>query len=324
MELLRILARHRFVRIGVLMAKSSAGQRIDEIDRSAWGISDELVREYDPALLAGTDLVAVALPSGHAMSIVPELLEAGQAVIDLGGDFRLVDPLVYREFYGREHTSQQLLPESVYGLTELNRSRIAGARLIANPGCYPTSAILPLAPLLRERAIEPEGIAVCSMSGVSGAGRSASTEMSFCEVNESVRAYRVGRHQHLPEIRAALVEAAGVPVSLTFTPHLVPITRGIHTTINARLRPGVDAAAVAAAYERAYGGERFIRLAGDVPPAIKDVTGTNRVDIGWHVDEAGGTVTLLSVLDNMVKGAAGQAVQNMNILFGYEEHEGLR
>ncbi len=321
-ELLRILVRHPRVALGALIAGNSAGRKICEVVPALWGRLDTMVQTYSPDAVAESDLAFIALPSGEAMRIVPELLERGVRVIDLGGDFRLAEAGSYREYYGREHTAPELLP-AVYGLPELHRDSVRGKQLVANPGCYPTSAILPLAPLLGAGVVERDGIVICSMSGVSGAGRTASQDFSFCEVNESVRAYRVGRHQHIPEIAAALAASAGGSVAMSFTPHLVPITRGIHTTISARLSNGVGAAEIENVLRESYGSEPFVRLTGSVPPEVKNVAGTNRADIGWHADEAARQLTLLCVIDNLVKGAAGQAVQNMNILFDYEESEGL-
>ncbi len=326
MELLALLSRHRQVTLGALVAHTSAGKRVDAVNPVFAGRINDSFIGYDADAVAKADVAFIALPSGEALSIVPELLERGVRVVDLGGDFRLRDVSAYGEFYGREHTAAQLLPQAAYGMPELPGARdaVRGARLVANPGCYPTSAIIPLAPLVAAGLVQPEGITICSMSGTSGAGRSASADLSFSEVNESVKAYRVGRHQHIPEIRQALERAAGTGVGITFTPHLMPITRGIHTTINARLASGANAAAIASALHDAYANEPFVRLVGESAPELKHVVGTNRVDIGWHVDQRQGMLTLLATIDNLIKGAAGQAVQNMNILFGFDEREGLR
>lgn len=322
-ELLKILSRHSGVEVGRLFANTSAGRRLDEVN--PWfrkGIA-ATIESYEPEKVDGSDLIFIALPSGEAMKIAPELLAAGKRVIDLGGDFRLTDPLAYERYYERSHTALDLLGEAVYGMPEWNRASIGSSRLVANPGCYPTSAILPLAPLLAEGIIDPSGIVIDSMSGTSGAGRSSAAELSFSEVNETVRAYRVGRHQHIPEIRAALEAAAGASVSLTFTPHLIPITRGIYTTINASLKPGVRGEEIEMIYEKHYGAEPFIRFSGAAIPEIKNVLNTNYIDIGFHVDAAERRITILSAIDNLLKGAAGQAVQNMNILLGFEETEGI-
>jgi N-acetyl-gamma-glutamyl-phosphate reductase len=323
-ELLKILSRHRGVAIGKLFANSSAGRRLDDVNPGFKKVVSIELEGYEPGAAAGSDLVFIALPSGEAMKIVPELLEAGKQVIDLGGDFRLSDAGAYESYYKRSHTAADLLPRAVYGIPEWNRAEIRDSRLIANPGCYPTSAILPLVPLLREGIVNGRGIIINSMSGTSGAGRASSAEYSFSEVNETVRAYRVGDHQHIPEIRQALEAASGREVTVTFTPHLIPITRGIYTSAYASLLRDTDAAEIEAIYEKYYGTEPFIRFSGSAIPEIKNVLNTNCIDIGFHVDPAERRITILSAIDNLVKGAAGQAVQNMNILFGYDETEGLR
>jgi N-acetyl-gamma-glutamyl-phosphate reductase len=211
----------------------------------------------------------------------------------------------------------------VYGLPEWNGEKIRKAQLVANPGCYSTSAILPLVPLVKENIIEEEGIVISSLSGVSGAGRSASTELSFSEVNESVRAYKVGVHQHTPEIESAISDASGRDVTVTFVPHLIPITRGINTSVYARLKRTATQEEIAAIYQKHYSRAPFVRIVGAAIPEIKNVNYTNFCDIGFHIDESNKTIVLISVIDNLVKGAAGQAVQNMNIMFGFNETEGL-
>jgi N-acetyl-gamma-glutamyl-phosphate reductase len=212
----------------------------------------------------------------------------------------------------------------VYGLPEWNSVQIKSASLVANPGCYPTSAILPLAPLLKEGIIESRGIAVSSLSGVSGAGRSASAEMSFAEVNESVRAYKVGTHQHIPEINSVLESLSNARVNVSFVPHLLPVTRGIYTSIYAPLKKPVDEHAVSAIYEKYYASAPFVRYSATAIPEIKNVAQTNFIDIGFRVNQEDGQLIVLSAIDNLVKGAAGQAVQNMNIMFGLNETEGLQ
>jgi N-acetyl-gamma-glutamyl-phosphate reductase len=211
----------------------------------------------------------------------------------------------------------------VYGLPEWNKENIRTARLLANPGCYPTSAILPLLPLVKENLIEEHGIIISSLSGVSGAGRSASVDLSFSELNESVRAYKVGAHQHTPEIESVISESSGRTVTVTFVPHLIPITRGINSSIYARLRRPSTQDEVAAMYKKYYSAAPFVRVSSTVIPEVKNVNYTNYCDIGFRIDEANKTIILISVIDNLIKGAAGQAVQNMNIMFGFDETEGL-
>lgn len=321
---MRILLRHRGAKVDRLFAGSSVGKRVEEFYPWFGGKPGVVFESYDPESLCSSDIIFIALPSGEAMRIVPELIARGKKVIDLGGDFRLADAGIYHEYYGREHVAAEFLLSAIYGMPELNRERIGSAELIANPGCYPTSAILPLVPLLRRTMIDPENIIINSMSGASGAGRSSSTELSFCEVNENARGYKVGTHQHIPEIRQALELATGASVAITFTPHLIPITRGIYTTTCAPLAENISIGDIENAFEDDYGDEPFVRFSRMNIPEIKDVRGTNDIAIGFRIDEKNRRVILLSAIDNLVKGAAGQAVQNMNLLFGIEETEGLK
>jgi N-acetyl-gamma-glutamyl-phosphate reductase len=286
-------------------------------------VRDTTYEAYAPETAASHDVVFVALPSGEAMSIVPELLRRGTRVIDLGGDFRLQDPALYQRYYHRPHSAVETLPQAVYGFPEWHADRIRTARLVSNPGCYPTSAILPLAPLLKEGLIEPTGIVVSSMSGVSGAGRSSSADLSFAEVNESVKAYRVGIHQHIPEIQTTLSGLSGQSVAVTFVPHLLPITRGIYSSIYAHpTRPLTDDD-VRKAFDTAYADAPFVRILGVSVPEIRSVNDTNFIDIGWRLYPENGHLIVLSAIDNLVKGAAGQAVQSMNLMFSFPQTEGL-
>ena len=320
---MRILSRREDVSLRCATAHASAGQRVDAVYPSLAGAVDLTFGDLAGPGLDGLDVVFVALPSGEAMKVVPGLRARVGRVIDLGGDFRLSSPEAYRQYYKREHTATGLIREAVYGLPELNKSRIAAATLVANPGCYPTSALLPLLPPLMEGIIEREGIVIDSLSGVSGAGRSSSLEMSFCEVNESVRAYKVGTHQHIPEIESVLSGACGSPVTASFVPHLIPITRGIYTTIHARLTSPVTEAALYDLYDRFYADAPFVRIKRQIPQ-IQSVDRTNYCDIGFVLEPRTRQLIVLSVIDNLVKGAAGQAVQNMNIMTGLPEETGLR
>jgi N-acetyl-gamma-glutamyl-phosphate reductase len=321
-ELMRLLAPRTDISLDVVSAATSAGKRVDEMYPSLTGVVDLTLGDFTPSLFDGLDLVFVALPSGGGMTVVPELLDRAGRVIDLGGDFRLQDALLYESFYGHRHTATGLLPEAVYGLPELNADRIVTACLIANPGCYPTSAILPLAPLLKIGAISPEGIVITSLSGVSGAGRSASVDMSFAEVNENVRAYKIGTHQHIPEIQSVLATVAGKDVSLSFVPHLVPLTRGIYTTIHASLVGTFDRDELLRVCSGFYADAPFVRVRQTVPQ-IKDVVMTNFCDFTLTVEERTKQVIITSTIDNLVKGAAGQALQNMNLMFSLPETAGL-
>jgi N-acetyl-gamma-glutamyl-phosphate reductase len=322
-ELLRLLAPAERVRVVRVTANASAGKPVDTVHAPLRGVYPLVFEEFVPERFDGLDCVFVGLPSGEAMRVVPALQGRVGKIIDLGGDFRLADASLYEAYYGRPHTAPELLGKAQYGLPELHRDRIRQASLIANPGCYPTSAILGLLPALKEQVIRPEGIVITSMSGVSGAGRSSSVELSYTEVNESIRAYRVGTHQHLPEIRSVLEGAAGTAVSVSFVPHLVPLTRGIYTTIHADLTGPCSTGDVLSLYEQQYAREPFVRVRRDIPE-IKAVAYTNFCDITVIVEPATRKLIILSVIDNLVKGAAGQALQNMNIMFGYPERHLLQ
>ena len=321
-ELVRILARRSDVEVVSAMASRQAGQRLDVLYPDLAGRFDHVLKPTDPARAADAEVVFVALPSGESMQIVPELRTRGARVVDLGGDFRLRTAEQYERAYGRPHAAPELLGEAVYGLPELNRARIAQSSLVANPGCYPTSAVLSLLPPLRARVIDPGSIAITSMSGVSGAGRSSAVELSFGEVNENIRAYRVGAHQHQPEISAILEDATGVAATVSFVPHLIPITRGIYTTVTAQCTKEMSSAEVLALFREAYAGEPFVRIKDSVPE-IRSVRHTNFCDIGVMIDPQSGRLIIISTIDNMLKGAAGQAVQNMNIMLGLNEEVSL-
>ena len=245
-------------------------------------------------------------------------------VIDLSADFRLKDVKVYEEWYKLEHAAPQYIAEAVYGLCELNRDRIKDTRILANPGCYTTCSILTIYPLVKEGLIKPQSIIIDAKSGTSGAGRGAKVANLYCEVNESIKAYGVGTHRHTPEIEEQLSYAAGEEVKLIFTPHLVPMNRGILVTAYADLKAGVTDEMIRSAYEKHYADEYFIRLLDkDVYPETRWVEGSNFVDIGYKVEPRTGRVIMMGAIDNLVKGAAGQAIQNMNIMFGFDEKEGL-
>jgi N-acetyl-gamma-glutamyl-phosphate reductase len=322
-ELLRLLARAEQIRVVRVTANTAAGKSLASVQPALRGVYELTLEEFAAERFDGLDCVFVALPSGEAMRVVPALLGRVGKVIDLGGDFRLPDATMYEQFYGRPHTAPGLLGKAVYGLPELHREQLRGATFVANPGCYPTSAILGLLPALTQGIVRPDGIVITSMSGVSGAGRSSSVEMSFSEVNESIRAYRVGRHQHLPEIASVLGGAARVPVAVSFVPHLVPMTRGIYTTIHADLSGEISSEEALAVYEKHFAGEPFVRVRRDLPD-IRSVAYTNFCDISVLVDRPTRKLVIFSAIDNLVKGAAGQALQNMNIMFGYPERQLLQ
>jgi N-acetyl-gamma-glutamyl-phosphate reductase len=322
-ELLTILQRHRHVKVEGLFANTSSGKKLSDVFPRFAGRIDTTLESFSADAASMSDVTFIALPSGEAMNIVPELLKRDNRIIDLGGDFRLKDASQYQKFYSRNHTAAQYLSSAVYGLPEWNAEQISSASLVANPGCYPTSAILPLAPLLKENIIESKGISVSSLSGVSGAGRSASLEMSFGEVNESVRAYKVGTHQHTPEMTQTLGDIAERSVALTFVPHLLPLTRGIYTSTFAAPTRKTSDEEIFSIYQKYYGNKPFIRVSSTAIPEIKNVNHTNFIDIGFRLDPDNNQLILLSAIDNLIKGAAGQAVQNMNLMFGFDETEGL-
>ncbi len=327
-ELVRILSRHPHAEIAAITSRQLAGQALASVYPRFAGTRYAALKFIDSTVEAifatGARIVFLALPHGVAAGYAAPLVQAGLRVLDLSADFRIKDLAVYEEFYGEKHHAPELAAAAVYGLPELYRDQIRGAQIIACPGCYPTSILLPLVPLLRRRLIHPESICVFSMSGVSGAGRNAKTDYLFAECNESVRAYGVPKHRHLAEIEQELSIAAGSRVTINFTPHLIPVNRGIHTTIYAAPEDGIEPWHFENAWKEDYGSERFVRLLGDNElPDTKHVTGTNFVDLAFRHDARTGRVILLSAEDNLVKGAAGQAVQCLNILCGWPEETAL-
>ena len=270
------------------------------------------------------DLVFLALPHGIAMDYVTQVIGAGKKVIDLGADFRFNDVKVFKKWYGIEHKGEPLLKEAVFGLPELYREAIKKARLIGNPGCYPTASILGTAPLVKEGLVDLDSIIVDAKSGVSGAGRGVSLKVHYCERNEGIEAYAVTTHRHMGEIEYQLSRLSGNQINVTFVPHLTPMNRGILATIYAKLKQKMDYKQLTDVYKKFYKGEPFVRIFEDQLPNTKYVAGTNFCDIGVQVNEATGKVIVISAIDNLVKGAAGQAVQNMNLLFGLEESTGLK
>ena len=328
-ELLRLLLLHPHVELVAATSRQEVGRALGEVFPRYAGLpgSDLAFSAPDPDAIASTGAQAafLALPHGVAAEIARALLERGLKVIDLSADFRLGDPSVYAEFYGHDHPAPDLLDEAVYGLPEIRPQAIAGARLIASPGCYPTSILLPLIPLLKNGLIDPSTIVANSMSGVSGAGRKEAIPLLFCECNESARAYGVPKHRHLSEIEQELSLAAGDAVRITFIPHLIPVNAGIATTTTAMLGEGVPPEAVGEALEGAYADAEFVRLLGKGGCAdTKHVTRTNFIDIGWEHDARTGRVLLMSAEDNLGKGAGSQAVQSFNLLFKLEPGAGLR
>lgn len=335
-ELVRLLLAHPHVELAAVTSRQYAGQTLAQVfPKFANHPRARSLRFSEPnvdALAKAAEVVFLALPHGVASEYAPALLKLGARVIDLSADFRLRSAAVYKEFYAHEHPAPELLTEAVYGLPEIYRQKIRQATLIASPGCYPTSILLPILPLLKAGLVKSTGIIADSLSGVSGAGRKAELDYLFVECNESVRPYGVPKHRHLSEIEQELSLAARTPVTIQFTPHLIPVNRGILTTIYlAPEKHFADAKAmnelgerVAACYREAYGNEPFVRLLdGAALPDTKNVAGTNVIEIAWRLDPRTGRLLVMSAEDNLVKGASGQAVQSMNIMWGFAETAGL-
>lgn len=323
-ELVRLLTTHPEVQIQVLGSKSFAGQKISDVYQNLRHILELECTELDLDAVAKCDVAFTALPHGASKSVIPSLLDRGLKVIDLSGDYRYDDPAVYEEWYGEPHSSPELLAESVYGLCELHREQIKTARLIGNPGCYTTCSILGAAPLLAHKLADTKNIIVDAKSGVTGAGRGLGLAYHFCECTENTKAYKIATHRHTSEIEQELSHIAGEPLMLSFTPHLIPQKRGILATIYMNLTKPCTTEEVAALYKDYYKDEFFIRVkdAGELPET-KHVAGSNFVDIGVCVDRRLNRAVIVSAIDNIVKGAAGQAIQNMNLLFGLDEKTGL-
>jgi N-acetyl-gamma-glutamyl-phosphate reductase len=320
-ELLRLLSRHPDVELTAITSRKEAGLRVDAMYPSLRGWVDLAFTTPDEANLAGCDVVFFATPNGIAMQEAVRLVEAGVRVIDLAADFRIKDIAEWEKWYGMTHASPQLVAEAVYGLPEINRDTVRTARVVANPGCYPTAVQLGFLPLIEAEVIDPASLIADCKSGVSGAGRKAEVHTLFAEATDSFKAYGVAGHRHLPEIRQGLAAVAGQPVGLTFVPHLTPMVRGIHATLYARLKKDVDLQGL---FESRYAGERFVDVlpAGSCPET-RSVRGSNTCRIAVHRPQGSDTVVVLSVIDNLVKGAAGQAVQNLNLMFGLPESTGL-
>ena len=321
-ELLRLLLQHPHVEVAVITSRGEAGRPVSGVFPSLAGRLDLAFSDVDVRSLATCDLVFFATPNGVAMQQAPTLLDAGARVIDLAADFRLRDPAVWERWYGMPHACPQRLEEAVYGLPEINRERIARARLIANPGCYPTAVTLGFLPLLEAGLVDRGELIADCKSGISGAGRHVRADLAFCEANENFKAYGVFAHRHQPEIVQTLATAgAGIAPDLTFVPHLLPLNRGIHATLYARSTgAAVDWQAL---YDARYRSEPFVRvLPAGSHPQTSDVRAGNDCAIAVHA--SGQRVIVLSVIDNLVKGAAGQAIQNMNLMFGFDETCGLR
>ena len=324
-EIVRLLMGHPEVEIKWYGSRSYIDQRYADIYRNMFQIVEDVCKDDNLDKLADeVDVIFTATPQGFCASVINEEILAKAKVIDLSADFRIKDVGIYEKWYGIEHKSPEYIKEAVYGLCEINREDIKKARIVANPGCYTTCSILSLYPLVKEGLIDPTTIIIDAKSGTSGAGRGAKVDNLFCEVNENMKAYGVATHRHTPEIEEQLGYAAGEEIVLNFTPHLVPMNRGILVTAYASLKEKVSYETVKAAYDKYYAKEKFVRvLDKDVCPQTKWVEGSNYVDVNFKIDERTGRVIVMGALDNLVKGAAGQAVQNMNLVFGLEESMGL-
>ena len=323
-ELLRLLIGHKEIEVVALTSRKFKDMPVSDVFPAFEGLVSERFMDASPDDVADiSDVVFLALPHGVAMEAVPIFLRAGKKVIDLSADFRLRDAKLYERWY-KKHTAPDMIREAVYGLPELYRDDIKDAKLTANPGCYPTGVILALAPVLKEKCIDNTSIIVDSKSGVSGTGREPQIGSLFCEVNEGFRAYKIGHHRHTPEMEQELSCLAGNDIKISFTPHLLPISRGILSTIYATLRKNVSVADLLDIYKEFYKDEKFVRIYKmEMFPNISSVRGSNYCDIGLTVDKRTGRVVIISTIDNLIKGAAGQAIQNMNLMCGLKEDTGL-
>lgn len=324
-EIVRLLLQHKDAEIVWYGSHSYVNESYAKVYQNFFQLVDASCLDDNIEKMAdAVDVIFTATPQGLCSSLVNETLLSKVKIIDLSADFRIQDVAKYEKWYGLSHGAPQFVPEAVYGLCELNRTAIQTARLIANPGCYPTCSILSIYPLLKAGLIDPQSIIIDAKSGTSGAGRSAKLDNLFCEVNENIKAYGVASHRHTPEIEDQLSLAAGMPLTLSFTPHLVPMNRGILVTAYASLIQDVSYEEVKAVYDQAYDSEFFVRvLPKDTCPQTRWVEGSNFVDVNFKIDPRTKRIIMMGAMDNLVKGAAGQAVQNMNLLFGLNETEGL-
>ncbi len=329
-ELVRILMGHKEVEIVWYGSRSYIDQKYASVYHNMFEIVDATCLDDNmEALCEQVDVIFTATPQGFLASVLTEEILSKTKIVDLSADFRIKDVATYEKWYKIEHKSPQFIEEAVYGLCEINRDKVKGARLVANPGCYTTCSILTAYPLVKEGLIDPDTLIVDAKSGTSGAGRGAKVANLFCEVNENMKAYGVATHRHTPEIEEQLGYAAGKEIVINFTPHLVPMNRGILATEYATLNRKANGSLptyeeLKSVYDKYYANEKFVRvLEKDVVPETKWVEGSNYVDVNFKIDERTGRVVMMGALDNLVKGAAGQAVQNMNLLFGLDESEGL-
>ncbi|MFA6940907.1 MAG: N-acetyl-gamma-glutamyl-phosphate reductase [Clostridiaceae bacterium] len=323
-QLLWLLSNHPEAEVVFLSSHSYSDKMYNSVYESYLGIRSDVCvdNKYAGDLLPKIDVLFLAMPAGESFEIVRKALSLGVKVIDIGSDYRLDSADEYESWYGKKHEYSEILSEAVYGMPELNREKIIKASIIANPGCFPTAAILGLAPLVKNGIINTSSIIVDAKSGVSGAGRSASIGNIFTEVNENFKAYKVGNHRHTPEIEQELSKLAGFSFNLTFTPHLVPMNRGILSTMYASLQNQVSEDDIFEVYREFYKGEQFIRIKKDMPET-RWVKGSNFCDISFKIDKRTNRIIVISAIDNLIKGAAGTAVHNMNLMFGFDEKTGI-
>ncbi len=324
-ELIRLLCNHKEVEFSYICSESFAGKPMSEVYKNFRKVLDKELTSVDiDEIAANSDLVFTALPHGVSKTVIPALYEKGVKIIDLSGDFRYDDPAVYEKWYGEPHSNVELMLKAVYGLCELHRDKIKNAEIIGNPGCYTTCSILGAAPLYANKLVRPSSIIIDAKSGVTGAGRSTSLDNSFCECTENMKAYKAVGHRHTSEIEQELSKLCGEEVVASFTPHLIPLKRGILATIYAELTKDISEEELVNLYKDYYKNEYFVRVYDrNELPETNHVAGSNFVDIGIKKDPRTNRVLVVSCLDNIVKGAAGQAVQNMNLMFGFDEKEGL-
>ncbi|MGN0371642.1 MAG: N-acetyl-gamma-glutamyl-phosphate reductase [Enterocloster sp.] len=325
-ELARLLLQREDIEIKWYGSRSYIDQKYASVYQNMFRLTDDVCMDDNMQELAEqVDVVFTATPQGLCSTLVNEEILSKVKIIDLSADFRIKDVAVYEQWYKLQHGAPQYIEEAVYGLPEINREKIKNARLIANPGCFPTCSFLSVYPLVKEGLIDPNTVIIDAKSGTSGAGRGAKVDSLFCEVNENIKAYGVASHRHTPEIEEQLSYAAGKPVTISFTPHLVPMNRGILVTAYASLTKDVTYEEVKAAYDKYYENEYFIRVLNkDVVPQTRWVEGSNFVDVNFKIDPRTKRIVMMGAIDNMVKGAAGQAIQNMNLMFGLPENTGLK
>jgi len=321
----RILAGHPFVELAALTSEHYAGREVAEVYRHLSGMDLPPFEELRPDLLKGrVEIVISCLPERVGTPLIADLITSGIKVIDVSGDFRLKDPATYKAIYGADHAAPALLAEAIYGLSEFHRRELREARIVANPGCFPTGSLLGLLPLIRRDLIDPATIVIDAKSGTTGARRQASVEQLFAEVNENFRAYKVGNHRHTPEMEQEIGATLGREVAILFVPHLLPVTRGILTSIFTRPRAGTNENDVRAAFEASFAKSRFVRILkpGELPE-LKNVRATNFCELSFVLDRRTQTLCILTAIDNLGKGAAGQAIQNLNLMLGFDEAAGL-